>query len=144
MIIIKIRKKCWVCLFTEKKKSYKKEKKKQTLEYRRNGGFNIVHDNSQSLSLFNRTSSLSWFLYSITLKGDSLTSSQVNDDDDDDNLRSRIFRLKPTKRSVTNVIQRWLSEGNQISISDLRHISKDLKKSHRYKHTLEVCFFLSL
>ena len=140
MIIIKIRKKCWVCLFT----GQKTKNKKQTLEYRRNGRFNIVHDNSQSLSLFNRTNSLSRFLYSITLKGDSLTSSQVNDDDDDDNLRSRIFRLKPAKRSVTNVIQRWLNEGNQISISNLRHISKDLRKSHRYKHTLEVCFFLSL
>ncbi|XP_075672635.1 pentatricopeptide repeat-containing protein At5g09450, mitochondrial-like isoform X1 [Castanea sativa] len=103
----------------------------------RNGGFNIVHENSQSLSLFNRTSYLSRLLCSITLKGDSLTSSRVNDDDDDD-LRSRIFRLRLAKRSVTNVIQRWLGEGNQISISDLRHISKDLRKSHRYKHALEI------
>ncbi|KAM1683102.1 hypothetical protein EV1_033977 [Malus domestica] len=55
-----------------------------------------------------------------------------------DDLKSRVLRLRQPKRSATNVLQRWVSEGNQISISGLRQISKDLSKSHRYKHALEI------
>ncbi|XP_009366300.2 pentatricopeptide repeat-containing protein At5g09450, mitochondrial-like [Pyrus x bretschneideri] len=62
----------------------------------------------------------------------------VQDSEGSDDLKSRVLRLRQPKRSATNVLQRWVSEGNQISISDLRQISKDLSKSHRYKHALEI------
>ncbi|GMH16398.1 hypothetical protein Nepgr_018239 [Nepenthes gracilis] len=64
--------------------------------------------------------------------GESLSSSG-NDD-----LKSRIFRLRLPKRSATNVIQKWVDEGNQIAVSELRHISRELRKLHRYKHALEI------
>ncbi|OMO85202.1 hypothetical protein CCACVL1_10362 [Corchorus capsularis] len=55
-----------------------------------------------------------------------------------DDLKSRIFRLRLPKRSATTVIEKWVGEGNQVSISDLRQISKDLRKSQRFKHALEI------
>ncbi|KAL2254456.1 UNVERIFIED_CONTAM: Pentatricopeptide repeat-containing protein, mitochondrial [Sesamum indicum] len=55
-----------------------------------------------------------------------------------DDLKSRIFRLRLPKRSVTNVLQKWVSEGNNITVADLRSISRDLRRSHRYKHALEI------
>ncbi|GAV79703.1 PPR domain-containing protein/PPR_2 domain-containing protein, partial [Cephalotus follicularis] len=55
-----------------------------------------------------------------------------------DDLKGRIFRLRLPKRSATNVIERWVSEGNTVTISDLRCISKDLTRSQRYKHALEI------
>uniref|UniRef100_A0A5B7BC17 Pentatricopeptide repeat-containing protein n=1 Tax=Davidia involucrata TaxID=16924 RepID=A0A5B7BC17_DAVIN len=55
-----------------------------------------------------------------------------------DDLKSRVFRLRLPKRSAANVLQKWVSEGNQVTISDLRHISKELRKSQRYKHALEI------
>ncbi|KAM7470608.1 hypothetical protein LguiA_008791 [Lonicera macranthoides] len=57
---------------------------------------------------------------------------------DDDDLKSRIFSLRLPKRSATNVLQKWVREGHSITISDLRQISKELRKSHRYKHALEL------
>lgn len=58
--------------------------------------------------------------------------------DENDDLRSRIFRLRLPKRSVTNVLQKWVHQGNPIAFSDLRHISKDLRRVQRYKHALEI------
>lgn len=55
-----------------------------------------------------------------------------------DDLKSRIFSLRLPKRSVTNVIQKWVGEGNEVSAPELRQISKELRKSQRYKHALEV------
>ncbi|XP_024960713.1 pentatricopeptide repeat-containing protein At5g09450, mitochondrial [Cynara cardunculus var. scolymus] len=55
-----------------------------------------------------------------------------------DDLKSRIFRLRLPKRSATNVIEKWINEGHQITIYDLRRISKELRKSRRYKHALEL------
>ncbi|KAG8368619.1 hypothetical protein BUALT_Bualt15G0064200 [Buddleja alternifolia] len=55
-----------------------------------------------------------------------------------DDLKSRIFRLRLPKRSAINVLQKWINEGHSITVSDLRSISKDLRKSHRYKHALEI------
>ncbi|KAL2476873.1 Pentatricopeptide repeat-containing protein [Forsythia ovata] len=55
-----------------------------------------------------------------------------------DDLKSRIFRLRLPKRSATNILQKWIGEGHKITISDLRSISRDLTKSHRYKHALEI------
>ncbi|KAK9266507.1 hypothetical protein L1049_012562 [Liquidambar formosana] len=62
------------------------------------------------------------------------SNSQENDDD----LKSRIFRLRLPKRSATNVLQKWVGEGNKITVSELRNISKQLRKSQRYKHALEI------
>ncbi|XP_023750691.1 pentatricopeptide repeat-containing protein At5g09450, mitochondrial [Lactuca sativa] len=55
-----------------------------------------------------------------------------------DDLKSRILRLRLPKRSATNVIEKWINEGHRITSYDLRHISKELRKSHRYKHALEL------
>lgn len=57
---------------------------------------------------------------------------------DNDDLMSRIFRLRVPKRSATNVLQRWIGDGNLVRASELRHISKELRKSQRYKHALEI------
>ncbi|KAL6517618.1 hypothetical protein OROMI_033319 [Orobanche minor] len=66
--------------------------------------------------------------------GDVLTE----DDDVKDDLKGRVFRVRLPKRSVTNVLQKWISEGNEITISDLRSFSRDLRRSQRYKHALEI------
>ncbi|MBA0698741.1 hypothetical protein Goari_000437, partial [Gossypium aridum] len=68
------------------------------------------------------------------------TDDYINNSETDD-LRSRIFRLRLPKRSATTVIEKWVGEGNRVSISDLRQISKDLRKSQRFKHALEVYFY---
>ncbi|KAK4438120.1 Pentatricopeptide repeat-containing protein, mitochondrial [Sesamum alatum] len=59
-------------------------------------------------------------------------------EEEKDDLKSRIFRLRLPKRSVTNVLQKWISEGKNITVADLRSISRDLRRSHRYKHALEI------
>lgn len=58
--------------------------------------------------------------------------------ENEDDLKGRIFRLRLPKRSVTNVIDKWVREGNTVSSSELRHISKELRKSQRFKHALEI------
>lgn len=68
-------------------------------------------------------------------------SEFVQDSQESDDLKTRIFRLRLPKRSVTNVLQKWVYEGNQITISELRQISKDLRMSQRHKHALEVWIF---
>ncbi|CAL1381316.1 unnamed protein product [Linum trigynum] len=55
-----------------------------------------------------------------------------------DDLRSRILRLRLPKRSATNVIENWVREGNPVMSSELRAISRELRKSQRYKHALEL------
>ncbi|XP_057978195.1 pentatricopeptide repeat-containing protein At5g09450, mitochondrial [Malania oleifera] len=66
------------------------------------------------------------------------TNSTWSDGGENDDLKSRIFRLRLPKRSATNVLQRWVHEGNRITLSELRHISKELRKSQRHKHALEI------
>ncbi|KAH7865364.1 hypothetical protein Vadar_005652 [Vaccinium darrowii] len=56
----------------------------------------------------------------------------------DDDLKSRIFRLRLPKRSATTVLQKWASEGREITASDLRLISRELRNSRRFKHALEI------
>ncbi|CAN4120046.1 unnamed protein product [Withania somnifera] len=63
-------------------------------------------------------------------------------DETPDDLKGRIFSLRLPKRSATNVLKRWVSEGRQLPISDLRYISKELRKSRRFKHALEVSEWL--
>ncbi|WOK92196.1 hypothetical protein Cni_G00887 [Canna indica] len=58
--------------------------------------------------------------------------------DPEDDLRSRIFRLRLPKRSATNAIDRWTSEGRTVTATELRQIAKDLRRSQRYKHALEI------
>lgn len=82
---------------------------------------------------FLTTSSVSDALKSETLEFEDSSSPQVSDD-----LRSRIFRLRLPKRSATNILQKWVNEGNSVTLSQLRQISRDLRKSHRYKHALEI------
>ncbi|XP_062021635.1 pentatricopeptide repeat-containing protein At5g09450, mitochondrial isoform X1 [Rosa rugosa] len=65
-------------------------------------------------------------------------SESLQDSQEIDDLKTRIFRLRLPKRSVTNVLEKWVYEGNQITISELRQISKDLRMSQRHKHALEV------
>ncbi|XP_042508027.1 pentatricopeptide repeat-containing protein At5g09450, mitochondrial isoform X1 [Macadamia integrifolia] len=55
-----------------------------------------------------------------------------------DDLKSRIFRLRFPKRSATAAMRKWVGEGNKVTLSELRQISKELKKSLRYKHALEI------
>jgi len=73
---------------------------------------------------------------------DTVTSDYVeetpNSSEGDDDLRSRILRLRLPKRSATNVLQKWVLQGNSIPVSELRDISKELRSSQRYKHALEV------
>ncbi|KAJ6816038.1 pentatricopeptide repeat-containing protein-like isoform X1 [Iris pallida] len=53
-----------------------------------------------------------------------------------EDLRDRIFRLR--KRSATAALERWVGEGRKVSQSVLRHIAKELVRSQRYKHALEI------
>ncbi|KAM3344207.1 pentatricopeptide repeat-containing protein, mitochondrial isoform X1 [Capsicum galapagoense] len=73
---------------------------------------------------------------------DSPDSAVEEKDETVDDLKSRIFSVRLPKRSATNVLQRWVGEGRQVSISDLRHISKELRKSRRFKHALEISEWL--
>lgn len=61
-----------------------------------------------------------------------------------DDLRSRIFRLRFPKRSAIDALDRWVGEGRTVTASELREITKVLRKSKRYKHALEVQFHLNL
>lgn len=69
--------------------------------------------------------------------GSELVDDDSNPEESDD-LRSRIFRLRLPKRSVTNVLEKWIGEGNRVPASELRQISKELRRHQRYKHALEV------
>lgn len=71
-----------------------------------------------------------------------LEEEELNSKENEDDLKGRIFRLRLPKRSVTNVIDKWVREGNAVSASELRHISKELRKSQRFKHALEVRLML--
>ncbi|XP_059297074.1 pentatricopeptide repeat-containing protein At5g09450, mitochondrial [Lycium ferocissimum] len=72
----------------------------------------------------------------------STTEVVYEEEENQDDLKSRIFSLRLPKRSATNVLQRWVNEGRQIEISDLRYISKELRKSRKFKHALEISEWL--
>ncbi|KAB5516035.1 hypothetical protein DKX38_026683 [Salix brachista] len=85
--------------------------------------------------------SLSRFLSSggaLRSASEFLEEEELNSKENEDDLKGRIFRLRLPKRSVTNVIDKWVREGNAVSASELRHISKELRKSQRFKHALEI------
>lgn len=75
---------------------------------------------------------------SSCFKLESSSTSKNND------LWARISGLVFPRRSATMVLQKWVDEGNRVSGSELRRISKQLVKFKRYKHALEVfvwCFY---
>ncbi|KAG6536907.1 hypothetical protein ZIOFF_001983 [Zingiber officinale] len=55
-----------------------------------------------------------------------------------DDLRSQIFQLRFPKRSSIDALDRWVREGRTVTASELREITKDLRKLKRFKHTLEL------
>ncbi|KAF7843005.1 pentatricopeptide repeat-containing protein [Senna tora] len=103
---------------------------------RRFQNLGFINSDYHSPSLPSR-GNLSRFLSSSALGSDFMEESS-NSLEGDDDLRSRLFRLRLPKRSATNVLQRWVSEGNHITVSELRDLSRELRKSQRYKHALEI------
>ncbi|XP_002522615.2 pentatricopeptide repeat-containing protein At5g09450, mitochondrial isoform X1 [Ricinus communis] len=77
------------------------------------------------------------FLSSGTLRNEDLAEESSSKEIEDD-LKSRIFRLRLPKRSATNIIHNWVSEGNTVTASELRNVSNELRKLQRYKHALEI------
>ncbi|XP_010547648.1 PREDICTED: pentatricopeptide repeat-containing protein At5g09450, mitochondrial [Tarenaya hassleriana] len=55
-----------------------------------------------------------------------------------DDLKSKIFRLRLPKRSATTVLEKWAGAGNRITADELREISRELRRTNRYKHALEI------
>ncbi|ESW20375.1 hypothetical protein PHAVU_006G203700 [Phaseolus vulgaris] len=67
-----------------------------------------------------------------------VSSDLVEESVEGDDLRSIILRLRLPKRSATNILQKWVLQGNTVTLSQLRDISKELRRSQRYKHALEI------
>ncbi|XP_038888934.1 pentatricopeptide repeat-containing protein At5g09450, mitochondrial isoform X2 [Benincasa hispida] len=103
------------------------------LTFSRNRGF--LNQNFKAIPVFSEVS-VSNYCSHGALRSESFDES-VNSEETND-LKSRIFRLRLPKRSATNVLQRWMSEGNQVTITELRNISKELRRIQRYKHALEI------
>ncbi|KAK4476916.1 hypothetical protein RD792_016082 [Penstemon davidsonii] len=98
--------------------------------------YSMVHKlNANKTVPFRSISSTSEAVHSEPIINTSHESEDEEEEKDD--LKSRIFSLRLPKRSVTNVLQKWVDEGRKITASDLRSISIDLRRSHRYKHALE-------
>ncbi|XP_014517780.1 pentatricopeptide repeat-containing protein At5g09450, mitochondrial [Vigna radiata var. radiata] len=68
----------------------------------------------------------------------AVSSDLVEESVEGDDLRSKILRLRLPKRSATNILQKWVLQGNPVTLSQLRDISKELRRSQRYKHALEI------
>ncbi|XP_010690204.2 pentatricopeptide repeat-containing protein At5g09450, mitochondrial [Beta vulgaris subsp. vulgaris] len=101
----------------------------------------LFHLRRKSITTNSRTKielkSLAFSSTSDALRNETLEHEDSSPQFPDD-LKSRIFRLRLPKRSATNIIQKWVNEGNSVTLPELRHISKELRKSHRYKHALEI------
>ncbi|KVH87901.1 pentatricopeptide repeat-containing protein At5g27460 [Cynara cardunculus var. scolymus] len=78
------------------------------------------------------------FLRGISSNTLSAFPSQPSKETNNIDLVNQLLFLKYPRRSATNVLQNWVSEGRKVSIYDLRHISKQLVRHGRYKHALEV------
>ncbi|XP_071729899.1 pentatricopeptide repeat-containing protein At5g09450, mitochondrial [Rutidosis leptorrhynchoides] len=101
----------------------------------------IIRNHTQTNGLWRFLSSSSSSISSktdIVYDESPISVPELPESDSGDDLKSRIFRLRLPKRSATNVIEKWINEGHQITIHDLRRISKDLRKANRYKHALEL------
>lgn len=55
-----------------------------------------------------------------------------------DDLTSRMLKLVFPRRSATAVLQNWIDQGYKVTASDLRNVSRQLLKSKRHKHALEI------
>lgn len=97
---------------------------------------NYKDKQSQVLLFSNKKSNISRSFSSSVLTGECIEESPIPEEKDD--LKSRIFRLRLPKRSATNVLEKWVHEGNQITIYELRQISKELRNYRRFKHALEI------
>ena len=53
-------------------------------------------------------------------------------------LMSEILRLKSPKRSAITLLQNRAEQGHKFSVSELRRITRQLIKSKRHDHALEV------
>ncbi|XP_004136896.1 pentatricopeptide repeat-containing protein At5g09450, mitochondrial isoform X2 [Cucumis sativus] len=103
------------------------------LAFSRNRGF--LNQSFKSTPVFNEAN-VSNYCSHGALRSESFDES-VNYEEFND-LKSRIFQLRLPKRSAIRVLERWTSEGNQVTIAELRNISKELRKIQRYKHALEI------
>ncbi|KAK4801642.1 hypothetical protein SAY86_022129 [Trapa natans] len=104
----------------------------------KNAGHAVNLEKPKETTLFREDAGWS---FSRFLSSGGLGSEQLEDAPDAeerDDLRSRVFRLRLPKRSVTNVLEKWAAEGNRIPASELRQISKELSRHQRFKHALEV------
>ncbi|BAT97616.1 hypothetical protein VIGAN_09111800 [Vigna angularis var. angularis] len=54
---------------------------------------------------------------------------------------SKILRLRLPKRSATNILQKWVLQGNPVTLSQLQDISKELRRSQR--KVVQLLFVLS-
>ncbi|XP_071717050.1 pentatricopeptide repeat-containing protein At5g27460 [Rutidosis leptorrhynchoides] len=75
---------------------------------------------------------------SNTLSAFPFRDSPSFKDNNDIDIKSKLLFLVHPRRSATNVINNWVSNGRKVSIYDLRDISKQLVHRQRYKHALEV------
>uniref|UniRef100_A0A9I9DH80 Pentatricopeptide repeat-containing protein At5g09450, mitochondrial n=1 Tax=Cucumis melo TaxID=3656 RepID=A0A9I9DH80_CUCME len=96
------------------------------LAFSRNRGF--LNQSFKSIPVFNEAN-ISNYCSHGALRSESFDDS-VNSEEFND-LKSRIFQLRLPKRSAIRVLERWTSEGNQVTITELRNISKELRKIQR-------------
>ena len=57
-------------------------------------------------------------------------------------LGKRLLKLVYPKRNAVIAIRKWKEEGRTVRKFELSHVVKELRKLRRYKHALEVSFFL--
>ncbi|PNX92452.1 pentatricopeptide repeat-containing protein at5g27460-like protein [Trifolium pratense] len=80
-------------------------------------------------------SSISFVLGARNLR--THADSRSSDFSDKQNLKSLIAGFKPSNRNPLPVLQNWVDQGNKLSPSELRRISRTLIKSKRYNHAFE-------
>ncbi|XP_054797189.1 pentatricopeptide repeat-containing protein At5g27460 [Prosopis cineraria] len=54
------------------------------------------------------------------------------------NLKEWILERKSSDRNAMSTLRKWVDQGNNLSASELRHISKTLFSSKCYQHALEI------
>ncbi|KAF9608217.1 hypothetical protein IFM89_008172, partial [Coptis chinensis] len=93
----------------------------------------IERINSHPALKLNQTRFLSNTFSSIPLESDDDLEKSKQDD-----LKTKIFKLRFSKRSVMTLLEKWVADGNNVTLFELRNIARDLNKSQRYKHALEI------
>jgi hypothetical protein len=86
-----------------------------------------------------RRSSISSFVFAarnLRTQSDSLSSPFS----DKHNLKTLIAGFK--RGNPLPLLQNWVDQGNKLSPSELRCISRTLIKSNRYNHAFQVPFFI--